>query len=45
MNILLLGSGPNVTDAADWPRGPFDLIVAINNAPLRPEAVAALNAR
>ncbi len=32
MNVLMLGSGPNVTDAAGWPRGQFDVIVAINNA-------------
>jgi hypothetical protein len=29
---LLLGSGPNVTDARLWPRAPFDQITAINNA-------------
>lgn len=32
MNILILGSGPNVTQTATWPRAPFDRIVAINNA-------------
>lgn len=32
MNILILGSGPNVTQSASWPRAPFDKIVAINNA-------------
>jgi len=32
MNILILGSGPNVTKAADWPRASFDVVVAINNA-------------
>lgn len=32
MNVLILGSGPNVVQAADWPRGPFDVVVAINNA-------------
>jgi len=31
-NFLILGSGPNVTQCRDWPRGPFDRIVAINNA-------------
>lgn len=31
-NILLLGSGPNVIDCRPWPRGVFDVIVAINNA-------------
>lgn len=29
---LLLGSGPNVTEARLWPRAPFDQITAINNA-------------
>lgn len=31
-NILILGSGPSVVAARDWPRAPFDRIVAINNA-------------
>lgn len=30
--VLILGSGPNVTVAKDWPRDNFDRIVAINNA-------------
>lgn len=30
--VLMLGSGPNVTDAAGWPRAPFDTVLAINNA-------------
>jgi len=30
--VLMLGSGPTVTEAASWPRAPFDAIVAINNA-------------
>lgn len=30
--VLLLGSGPDVTRCADWPRAPFDRVVAINNA-------------
>lgn len=30
--ILLLGSGPAVTACRDWPRAPFDRVVAINNA-------------
>ncbi|MCZ8153694.1 MAG: hypothetical protein O9292_15050 [Rhodobacteraceae bacterium] len=30
--VLMLGSGPNVTEAARWPRAPFDHVVAINNA-------------
>ena len=29
---LMLGSAPNALDARDWPRAPFDRIVAINNA-------------
>ena len=32
MIVLILGSGPNVTACADWPKPPFDRIVAINNA-------------
>ncbi|MGV8986762.1 MAG: hypothetical protein ACOH2H_10800 [Cypionkella sp.] len=28
----MLGSAPNALDARDWPRAPFDRIVAINNA-------------
>ena len=30
--VLILGSGPNVTEAAAWPGRWFDRIVAINNA-------------
>lgn len=30
--ILVLGSGPDVVTARDWPRDPFHRIVAINNA-------------
>lgn len=30
--VLMLGSAPMVSDAADWARAPFDRIVAINNA-------------
>ncbi len=30
--VLILGSGPNVVACRDWPRDPFDRIVAINNA-------------
>ena len=29
---LMLGSAPNALDARQWPRAPFDYIVAINNA-------------
>lgn len=32
MIVLILGSGPNVLTCRDWPRAPFDRIVAINNA-------------
>ena len=32
MIVLILGSGPNVVTCRDWPRAPFDRIVAINNA-------------
>lgn len=30
--ILILGSGPSVTQCREWQRSPFDTIVAINNA-------------
>lgn len=30
--VLILGSGPNVVTCRDWPRAPFNRIVAINNA-------------
>lgn len=30
--VLLLGSAPMAAEAADWPRAPFDRIIAINNA-------------
>ncbi len=30
--VLILGSGPNVVTCRQWPRAPFDRIVAINNA-------------
>lgn len=32
MKVLLLGSGPDVMRAADWPRAGFDRIVVLNNA-------------
>lgn len=32
MRILMLGSAPMAATAAAWPRDPFDLILAINNA-------------
>lgn len=31
-NVLILGSAPNATEAATWPRTAFDHIVVINNA-------------
>lgn len=30
--VLIMGSGPNVPEAAEWPREWFDRVVAINNA-------------
>ncbi|MGB3244173.1 MAG: hypothetical protein WBB25_06550 [Sulfitobacter sp.] len=30
--VLILGSAPGVIQCRDWPRAPFDTIVAINNA-------------
>ncbi|MEJ6397390.1 hypothetical protein [Yoonia sp. 208BN28-4] len=30
--VLIIGSGPNAVAAREWERGPFDRIVAINNA-------------
>ena len=36
--MLILGSAPLARQAADWPRAPFDTLVAINNAwRLRPD--------
>ena len=32
MIVLLLGSGPAVMAARDWPRAPFDRIAVVNNA-------------
>ncbi|MEO0487694.1 MAG: hypothetical protein AAF092_17485 [Pseudomonadota bacterium] len=32
MKLLILGSGPSAIAARDWPRAPFDHILAINNA-------------
>ena len=31
-HVLILGSGPNVVACRSWPKAPFDVIVAINNA-------------
>lgn len=30
--VLMLGSAPMVVEATDWPRAPFDHVIAINNA-------------
>jgi len=41
--VLMLGSAPMVAEAADWPRAPFDRVVAINNAwQVRPDWDAAI---
>ncbi|WP_374436865.1 hypothetical protein [Tabrizicola sp.] len=32
MRILMLGSAPMAAEAAAWPRQPFDMVLAINNA-------------
>lgn len=32
MHVLIIGSGPSATEAADWPREDFDAIIVINNA-------------
>ena len=41
--VLMLGSAPMAAQAADWPRAPFDGIVAINNAwRVRPDWDAAI---
>ena len=37
-SLLMLGSAPMAAQAADWPRPPFDRILAINNAwSIRPD--------
>ena len=42
-SILILGSGPSVLEARNWPLAPFDRIVAINNAwRVRPDWDAAI---
>lgn len=41
--VLILGSGPNVVQAAGWPRAAFDHILTINNAwQVRPDWDAAI---
>ena len=32
MRVLMLGSAPMAREANDWPREPFDMVLAINNA-------------
>ena len=32
MRVLMLGSAPMAAEARDWPRAPFDLVLAINHA-------------
>jgi hypothetical protein len=32
MRVLMLGSAPMAAEATTWPREPFDLVIAINNA-------------
>jgi hypothetical protein len=45
MNILLLGSGPEVTVCRSWALAPFDRVVAINNAwRVRPDWDAVIHA-
>lgn len=44
MRILMLGSAPMAAQAALWPRQPFDLVLAINNAwRIRPDWDVAIH--
>ena len=44
MRILMLGSAPMAAQAASWPRQPFDLVLAINNAwRIRPDWDVAIH--
>lgn len=44
MRILMLGSAPMALAARDWPREPFDLVLAINNAwRIRPDWDVAIH--
>jgi len=44
MRILMLGSAPMAAEAATWPREPFDLVLAINNAwRIRPDWDVAIH--
>lgn len=44
MQVLMLGSAPMAAAARDWPRAPFDLVLAINNAwRIRPDWDVAIH--
>ncbi|MES2914848.1 MAG: hypothetical protein V4753_06985 [Pseudomonadota bacterium] len=44
MRVLMLGSAPMAAEARDWPRVPFDLVLAINNAwRIRPDWDVAIH--
>lgn len=44
MRVLMLGSAPMAVSAASWPRAPFDLVLAINNAwRIRPDWDVAIH--
>lgn len=44
MQVLMLGSAPMAAEARDWPRAPFDLVLAINNAwRIRPDWDVAIH--
>ena len=44
MQVLMLGSAPMAAKAQDWPRAPFDLVLAINNAwRIRPDWDVAIH--
>ncbi|MCU0904859.1 MAG: hypothetical protein MUE83_13440, partial [Tabrizicola sp.] len=44
MRVLMLGSAPMASQARDWARAPFDVIVAINNAwRIRPDWDVAIH--
>ncbi|MES2539601.1 MAG: hypothetical protein V4583_03315 [Pseudomonadota bacterium] len=44
MHVLMLGSAPMAAQAASWPRQPFDVVLAINNAwRIRPDWDVAIH--
>lgn len=44
MRVLMLGSAPMAAQAASWPRQPFDVVLAINNAwRIRPDWDVAIH--